>query len=185
MMSKFAQVAAAPVAALALAACTPADDATPAGSAAEMSSTTLAAALGSDGELDSLEQVVAAAGLGPVLEGVGPYTIFAPTDAAFGEAGPGELASETNRAPAAALLRAHIVPGALTREDILAAINREASGKVQMRTMEDGLLSFSRDGDTVVVSAPDGATARLAGEQVLARNGVIQPVDGVLVKAGA
>jgi len=186
MMSNLARLAAAPLAALALAACTPADDGKAGGGAAAApSSATLAASLGEGGDLEGLERVVAAAGLESVLEGVGPYTVFAPTDAAFGAAGPGDLASEENRAPAAALLRAHIVPGALTRQDILAAIDANASGKVEMRTVADGLLSFSRDGETVVVTAPDGATARLTGEQTLAKNGVIQPIDGVLVKAEA
>ncbi len=186
MMSNLARLAAASLAALALAACTPAEDETPAADAApEPSSATLAAGLKAGGELDGVESLVAAAGLESVLEGVGPYTVFAPTDAAFGAAGPGDLATEENRAPAAALLRAHIVPGALTRQDILAAIDANTGGKVEMRTMADGLLSFSRDGEAVVVTAPDGATARLTGEQTLAKNGVIQPIDGLLVKPEA
>lgn len=183
MMSNLARLAAASLAALALAACTPADDAAPAGAAPAASAPTLAAGLKAGGELDSVESIVAAAGLESVLEGVGPYTVFAPTDAAFGAAGAGDLASEENRAPAAALLRAHIVPGALTRQDILDAIDGAGTGKAEMRTMDEGLLSFSRDGEAVIVTAADGSTARLTGEQTLARNGVIQPVDGVLVKA--
>lgn len=182
MMFNLARLAALPLAALALAACTPADDAAPA--ASEPSSVTLVAGLTAGDELDSVERIVAAAGLESVLEGVGPYTIFAPTDAAFGANGPGDLVSEENRAPAAALLRAHIVPGALSRQDILDAIEGSGTGKAEMRTMADGLLSFSRDGEAVIVTAADGATARLTGEQTLARNGVIHPLDGVLVKAG-
>lgn len=183
MMSNLARLAAAPLAALALVACSPADDAAPAAAAPEASSATLAASLKAGDGLDGLESLVTAAGLEPALEGVGPYTVFAPTDAAFGSPGPGDLASEENRAAAAALIRAHIVPGALTRQDILAAIDANPTGKVEMRTMAEGLLSFSRDGEAVVVTAPDGATARLTGDQTLARNGVIQPVDGLLVKA--
>ena len=52
-----------------------------------------------------------------------------------------------------------------------------------MRTMSDGLLTFSKDGDVVVVTAADGATARLTGAETVVSNGVVQPVDGVLVKA--
>lgn len=183
MMSNLARLAAAPLAALALAACSPADDA---GSSTTMPepSATLAAGLEAGDELDSVASLVAGAGLAPAMEGVGPYTVFAPTDAAFGAAGPGDLATEANRAPAAALLRSHIVPGALTRQDILAAIDANAGGKVEMRTMADGLLSFSRDGEAVVITGPDGATARLTGDQTVVSNGVIQPIDGLLVKAG-
>lgn len=183
-MSKLTRFAAAPLAALALTACTPAADETAPAEAAAPLAATLTEAVGSGEGLDGLERLVEAAGLESVLSGVGPYTIFAPTDAAFGAGGAGELASEENRAAAAALLRAHIVPGALTREDILAAIGANAGGKVEMRTMAGGLLSFSRDGEAVTVAAPDGAVARLTGEQTLARNGVVQPVDAVLVKAG-
>ena len=147
------------------------------------SSKTLAAAIGDAGDLDTLEGVLNNAGLSDVLEGKGPYTVFAPANAALGAAG-ADLAGETMKAQSAALLRAHIVPGALTRTDILAAIERGGGGGVQMRTMSDGLLTFSKDGGAVMVTAEDGATARLTGEETVVSNGVIQPVDGVLVKSG-
>ena len=49
-----------------------------------------------------------------------------------------------------------------------------------LRTMVDGLLRFSKDGDTIVVTAPGGGTARLSGSETVASNGVLQPIDGVL-----
>jgi len=52
-----------------------------------------------------------------------------------------------------------------------------------VRTMADGLLTFTREGEAIVVTAEDGATARLTGGETVAANGVVQPVDGVLVKA--
>lgn len=147
------------------------------------SSRTLAATINDEGDLDTLEGVVRTAGLSDVLEGKGPYTVFAPINAALGAAG-ADLSGEAMKAQSAALLRVHIVPGALTRADILAAIGRGDGGGVQTRTMADGLLTFSKDGEAVVVTAADGATARLTGEERVASNGVVQPVDGVLVKAG-
>lgn len=171
----------APVMILCLAAC--GGEADTAGETAAPSSKTLAATINDEGDLDTLERVVGNAGLSDVLEGKGPYTVFAPVNAALGAAGT-ELAGETMKAQSAALLRAHIVPGALTRADILAAIERDGGGGVQMRTMADGLLTFSRDGEAVIVTAEDGAVARLSGEETVASNGVVQPVDGVLVKAG-
>jgi uncharacterized surface protein with fasciclin (FAS1) repeats len=151
--------------------------------ASEPSNETLAAALKGDEELDTLEAVLANAGLTGVLEGVGPYTVFAPADAAF--ATPADFTADTAKAPAAALVRAHIVPGAMTRRDIVAAIDRAGAGKVEMRTMADGLLSFSKEGEAVVVTAADGARARLVGEEELVSNGVLQPVDALLLKPGA
>ncbi len=172
------------VAALALAACNPAGDTDKAGGeASAASSRNLADSIAANGDLHSLEALVGAAGLETVLEGVGPYTVFAPADAALQSAGLTDLAGEETRAQGVALLRAHIVPGALTRRDILAAIDANSSGKVEMRTMADGLLSFSKDGDTVVVTAPGGGTARLSGSETVASNGVLQPIDGVLAAA--
>jgi len=172
-----------PLAVLMLAACGGGDDKAGTGGSeqAQPSSRTLAETLkGADG-YGSLGRAVTNAGLTGVLEGVGPYTVFAPADSAFSSAGTGDFADESLRAQSAALLRAHIVPGALTRSDIAAAIQRDADGKVQMRTMAGTLLTFSREGQTVTVSSDSGASGRLTGEEALASNGVLQPVDALLV----
>jgi uncharacterized surface protein with fasciclin (FAS1) repeats len=174
----------APLMVLSLAACGDKTAKTEGGATAtpSPSSKTLAAAIGDEGDLDALERVIDNAGLSDVLKGKGPYTVFAPANAALGTAG-GELSGEAMKAQSAALLRAHIVPGALTRADILAALARGGTGGVQMRTMADDLLTFSKDGEAVVVTAADGATARLTGDEMVVANGVVQPVDGMLVKA--
>jgi uncharacterized surface protein with fasciclin (FAS1) repeats len=176
-----------PLALLMLAACGGDDDKAGADGTArpEASSRTLAATLqGADG-YGSLSRAVGNAGLTGVLEGVGPYTLFAPADAAFTTAGAPDFADESLRAESAALLRAHIVPGALTRSDIAAALQRDSDGKVQMRTMAGTMLTFSRDGDGITVSSDSGASGRLGGEETVASNGVLQPVDALLVKAEA
>lgn len=185
-MRNITRWALAPLAVLALGACGDRDagaDATGAETAAVApSSKTLAASLPGGGPFAG---AVGNSGLAAVLEGVGPYTVFAPADSAFsGDAA--DLADKANSAQAAALLRAHIVPGALTRADIAAALDRAGSGgKVEMRSMADTLLTFSRDGGAIVVTAVDGTSARLSGSETLASNGVIQPVDGLLVKPAA
>ena len=148
---------------------------------ARPSSRTLAATLKAEDGFGTLEGAAVNAGLGGVLEGVGPYTVFAPADAAFATAG-GDFTDESMRAQSAALLRAHIVPGALTRRDIEAAIAGDEDGRVEMRTMAGSLLTFSRDGEAIVVGAENGAQGRLTGEEHLASNGVLQPVDGLLVR---
>ena len=169
-----------PAVVLTLAACGGGDDKEAAGTAAAPSPQTLAATVqGADG-FDTLEGVLSNTGLTTVLEGKGPYTVFAPADAAFTAAGD-DLTSEAMRAEAAAVLRAHIVPGALTRSDISAALDRANGEGVEMRTMADSLLTFTRDGPAIVVTAADGARARLSGEETLASNGVLQPIDALLV----
>lgn len=176
----------APFAILVLAGCGGDSGQAEGGKAAEPSSRTLAATLGGGGDFDTLGGALNNAGLTGVLEGKGPYTVFAPADAAFTAAsGAADFTSEAMRAQSAALLRAHIVPGALTRRDIAVALDGAGAGGVKMRTMADTLLTFSRDGEAIVVTAANGARARLTGEETLASNGVLQPVDGVLVNPPA
>lgn len=150
---------------------------------------TIVTAIRGNSDLSSASALVESAGLAAVLEGVGPYTVFAPTNAALqsglGEQRLGELRGEAMRPQAVALLRAHIVPGVLTRRDIDSAIEAAHNEPVRMRTMADTMLTFERDGEAIIVSAPDGARARLAGEESAAGNGVVQPLDGVLRRAEA
>jgi len=174
-----------PLMALALAACGDHDGAATAKSesapAAAPSAKTLDAEIGDNGDLNRLHGVIKAAGLSEVLASKGPYTVFAPSNASLTGLS-GSLTGDAQKAQSAALLRAHIVPGALTRADILAAIERGGDDGIQMRTMADTMLTFSRDGDQILVTAPDGAVARLTGRETPAANGVLQPTDGVLVK---
>ena len=148
---------------------------------------TIVTALRGNSDLSSASALVDSAGLASVLEGVGPYTVFAPTNAALqgglGEQHLGELRGEAMRPQAVALLRGHIVPGVVTRRDIGAAIDAAHNEPVQMRTMADTVLTFARDGDAITVSAADGARARLTGDESTVQNGAVQPIDGLLRRA--
>lgn len=179
MTSTMKRWAVAPLAALALAACGEREAEAPAGAPAAVDETLAQVVDG--GDLSTLDGVIEKAGLGTVLEGVGPYTVLAPVNAAF----TGDLAEQADAAAAAAMIRAHILPGAVTRADIAKALDADADGKVEMRTMDDGLVTFSRDGTTIVATGPGGATARLTGEETAATNGVAQPIDGLLVAPAA
>ncbi len=174
----------APLCFLALAACGDGAGKTDGTGAAAPSNRTLTATLKDDRAFGTLDRVLDNAALGDVLAGTGPYTVFAPSDAAFA-ATAADLGDEAMKAQAAAMLRAHIVPGALTRADILAAIAGKESGSVQMRTMANSLLTFSKEGDAVIVTGDSGARASLTGSETVASNGVVQPVDGLLVAAPA
>ncbi len=174
----------APLAVISLAACGGGDGKADAARPVEPSTSTIATTLKSDRAFGTLERVLANAQLDTVLEGAGPYTVFAPSDAAFTAAAV-DLGDEALKAQGAAMLRAHIVPGALTRADILAAIDRGGSGKVEMRTMANSLLTFSKDGGTLIVTGDNSAPARLTGDEMIASNGVVQPIDGLLVRPSA
>ena len=187
-MRTFMRRAMTPLAVLLLAACGGDDDKVGSKTAeqAQPSTRTLAATLQAEDGFGTLGRAATNAGLRDVLDGVGPYTLFAPADAAFTTSGSAvDFTDEAMRAESAALLRGHIVPGALTRQDITAAIAGDPDGEVQMRTVANTLLTFSRDGEAIMVAAESGARGRLTGEERIATNGVMQPVDGLLVGPAA
>lgn len=182
---KTAMTAVALTLAAVLSACGGKDGAETPARAPKPSSETLGAAIKDADGLGRLEGVVGASGLTEVLDGKGPYTVFAPTDAALEAAGGAtDLTDEALRAQSVALIRAHTVPGALTRADIGSAIDKAGGGAVEMRTMAGSLLKFTREGQAITVAAPDGATGRMTDEESVVSNGVLQPIDGVLAKAG-
>lgn len=172
----------APLAALALVACDDGrDEVVTADSVAPRpSGKTLAQALHDDRDLSTLDGVVATSKFDDVLSGVGPYTVLAPVNAAFlAEAVP------TDAASAAAMLSAHMLPGLVTRADIVRALSQDPDGKVEMRTLDDRIVVFSRIGDVITATAADGTLARLTGAETVTNNGVVEPIDVVLVKLGA
>ena len=155
-------------------------------SAARAGDAKLGQLIAGNGELERLNRIVGNAGMSDVLNGVGPYTIFAPTNAALDSLGAeraNALSGEAMRPQAAALLRAHIVPGTLTRRDLDAALANGGSNPVRMRTMAGSMLTFSRDGDAIVVASDDGSRGKIVGEEGVGANGAVQPIDGLLRRA--
>lgn len=127
-----------------------------------------------------LANAVNAAGLNETLSGAQPYTLFAPTDAAFQKAGGANaLLAPDAKGELVALLTGHIVPGIVTAEDLGRAIER-GKGKAQIATMAGAPLSFAREGDAIVVTDGKGGQARVTGDAATASNGVVHSLDGVL-----
>lgn len=191
-------ILAAALAALSLSACGRSDDAGNTASAnastnaaagpAARPTATLAAVIEGHDDLDTVHDLASNAGLGDVLGGVGPHTLFAPADAAFealGDERVDGLKSAAMRPQAMALLRAHIVPGLVTRRDLDAALANAGGRPVQMRTMGGRTLTFARDGGAIVATSDDGARARLVGDESVATNGAVHPVDALLLRTEA
>jgi uncharacterized surface protein with fasciclin (FAS1) repeats len=131
----------------------------------------------------SFANAVKAAGLGDTLSGAQPYTLFAPSNAAFGKLPPGtmdDLLSADAKGSLTTLLVNHIVPGVVTNEDLGRAIE-QGKGKARLATMGGTTLTFSRDGDAIVVAGADGGQARVEGEGQTASNGVLHTIDTVLM----
>jgi uncharacterized surface protein with fasciclin (FAS1) repeats len=130
----------------------------------------------------TLASAVKAAGLTETFSGSQPYTLFAPTEAAFQKLPAGTMAAllgPEGKGRLTALLTNHIVPGTITSEDLGRAIER-GKGKAQLATMGGANLSVSRAGEAIVVSDTAGGQGRVAGATT-ASNGVIHPLDAVMM----
>ncbi len=132
----------------------------------------------------TLVTAVQAAGLVETLQGAGPFTVFAPTDAAFGKLPAGTVESLTQPAQKAALtkiLTYHVVPGRLTAADIAsqAAAN---GGTATLTTVEGSTLTVSdAGGGAWRITDEKGGTSMITAADLGATNGVIHVVDTVLM----
>ena len=166
---------------LPLGACSDKDKATPAAASTQPGNQTLAATINGAPGLTTVSNALAEAGLGDVFDGPGSYTVLAPDDDAFAKLGEeGKALTEpAHRAELVALLRGHILPGHLTPDAIRKAIE-EKKGPVTMRTLGDGMVTFSADGDAITATGTDGTKAKIDGAALVASNGVVLPLDGVV-----
>ena len=145
-------------------------------------STTMAAALQDMPGAKTFDAALKESQLSTVFDGPGAYTVLAPDDAAFsqlGDAGKG-LLEKQQRPLLVSILRDHILPGQVTMENITSAIDKKG-GPVKMNTLGGTELTFAKQGDTITVSNGAGTTAQLTGKQTLASNGVILPINMVLM----
>lgn len=162
--------------------CTKINDEDPATETQEDGTVTLASVLGSTEGLGTISDTLGDSELASVLDGPASYTLLAPNDAAFealGEAGEA-LMEEEQRPVLVAILRNHLLPGHLTPEAIEQAI-ADSEGPVTMTTLGDGNLTFSKSGDQLIVETEDRSSAIIAGSSTATGNGVVIPLDTVLM----
>jgi uncharacterized surface protein with fasciclin (FAS1) repeats len=148
----------------------------------EQPKTSILQALDGSADHKTLAKAIRAAGLTETLSGAQPYTLFAPTEAAFEKLPAGTangLLAPEAKGRLVALLTAHIVPGVVTAADLGRAIDR-GKGKAELATVGGSDLTFSRDGDSIVVTDPAGGRAQITRADQLQSNGVVHDVDGVL-----
>jgi len=131
----------------------------------------------------TLVAAVKAAGLVSTLEGPGPFTVLAPTNAAFAKLPPGTvktLLQPANKDKLTAVLTYHVIPGKLTAEDIAKKID-EMGGHYTVNTVEGQPLSFSKMGNGIAVTDAKGDTAMVTVPDVMQSNGVIHVINAVLL----
>jgi uncharacterized surface protein with fasciclin (FAS1) repeats len=153
-----------------------------AGSKTEAGNASLLDTLSREANHATLVKAVKAAGLEKTLSGADAYTLFAPTEAAFGKLPAGAvdgLLAPDQKGQLTALLIGHIVPGTVTSEDLARAVER-GKGKAKLATMGGATLSIAKDGDALVVTDAKGGQARLVGSDGVTSNGVVHGIDGVL-----
>jgi uncharacterized surface protein with fasciclin (FAS1) repeats len=131
----------------------------------------------------TLVAAVQAAGLVDTLNGAGPFTVFAPTNAAFGKLPAGTVETLTqpaNKSTLTTVLTYHVVPGRKTAQQIMADI-RAGGGTATYTTVQGGTLRATMSGNAVVLTDAKGGQSRVTMADVMQSNGVIHVVDTVLL----
>jgi uncharacterized surface protein with fasciclin (FAS1) repeats len=131
----------------------------------------------------TLVAAVKAGGLVDTLSGKGPFTVFAPTNAAFAKLPAGtveNLVKPENKATLDKILTYHVVPGRITAQQI-ASMAAKHHGTATLKTVEGDDLRFMKNGKGWVVVDAKGGKARITIANVMQSNGVIHVVDRVLM----
>jgi uncharacterized surface protein with fasciclin (FAS1) repeats len=123
-----------------------------------------------------------AADLIEVLQGAGPFTVFAPVNKAFEKLPKGALDALLKPEAKAALteiLTYHVIPGKYSAADFIAAI-KKSGGKAALKTLEGEDLSVEIDGRKLIVVDAKGGQAIVTIPDVNQKNGMVHVVDAVL-----
>ncbi|MCF1708351.1 fasciclin domain-containing protein [Tabrizicola sp. J26] len=126
----------------------------------------------SNNQFSTLVAAVQAAGLADTLKGDGPFTLFAPTDAAFAALPAGtveNLLKPENKDQLVKILTYHVVPGAVTSDQL-------AGKRMNVATVEGSDVHINATGSSVRVN-----NATVTQADIIASNGVIHRIDRVLL----
>lgn len=131
----------------------------------------------------TLVAAVKAAGLVETLKGPGPFTVFAPTNAAFAALPAGTvdtLLKPENKGMLTGILTYHVVAGKMDAAMLTKAI-ADGGGKAMLKTVAGGSLTATAAGGKVMVMDEKGGSATVTIADVYQSNGVIHVVDKVLL----
>lgn len=133
--------------------------------------------------LTTLVTAVKAAGLVDTLSGPGPFTVFAPTNAAFAKLPADTLDTLTrpeNKSQLTNILTYHVVSGTMTAKDIAAAI-KAGGGTATLTTVQGEPLTAKMTGGRLVLTDAKGGTSIVTTKDVMQSNGVVHVIDTVLM----
>ena len=132
----------------------------------------------------TLVAAVKAAGLVDTLSGAGPFTVFAPTNAAFAKLPAGtvdNLLKPENKATLVKVLTYHVVPGRMTAVNLMKAV-KDGEGEAHLKTVAGEDLSVKQPSPgKLTITDAKGDVAMVTIADVLQSNGVIHVIDTVLL----
>ena len=150
---------------------------------AEATQPNIVAAAQGTGVHNTLVAAVQAAGLVDTLSSPGPFTIFAPTDAAFAKLPAGTvetLVKPENKDTLTGILTYHAVAGEVTSGDLVDLINKHG-GSATIETLSGGELTARLSDGMVVITDAAGRATTVTQADVDVSNGVIHVTDGVFL----
>jgi uncharacterized surface protein with fasciclin (FAS1) repeats len=133
----------------------------------------------------TLVAAVKAAGLVDTLMTPGPFTVFAPTNAAFAKLPAGTVATlvkPENKGTLTSILTYHVVPGRLTAADLTKMV-KDGGGEAKLKTVNGAILSVlpGRSGRSLFIADAKGNVSRITIANVMQSNGVIHVVNTVVM----
>src|SRR5687768_14801663 len=131
----------------------------------------------------TLVAAVKAAGLVETLKGPGPFTVFAPTNAAFAKLPAGtvdNLLKPENKATLTSVLTYHVIPGKFDSKALGRKI-KEGNGTAEFTTVQGGKVWIMMDGSKWMLKDAKGNIANITIADVYQSNGVIQVIDTVVM----
>jgi len=131
----------------------------------------------------TLVAAVKAADLVTTLKGKGPFTVFAPTNAAFDKLPEGTVANllkPENKAQLSKILTYHVVSGNLDAAAVMTAI-KSGNGKAVLTTVSGGKLTASLDMGKVKLTDETGKSAYVTATDLKGSNGMVHVIDGVVL----
>lgn len=131
----------------------------------------------------TLVAAVKAAGLVETLEGPGPFTVFAPTNAAFNKLPAGtvdNLVKPENKSTLTSILTYHVVSGKLDSKALMQKI-KEGGGTAMLTTVNGEQLTIMMKGKMLEIKDSKGGIAKVTIKDVYQSNGVIHVIDKVLM----
>jgi uncharacterized surface protein with fasciclin (FAS1) repeats len=131
----------------------------------------------------TLVAAVKAAGLVETLQSAGPFTVFAPVNAAFAKLPAGTvdyLLKAENKATLTKVLTYHVIAGTFDAATVVKAIT-DAKGSLALKTVSGGTVTASLKNGKVILTDERGGTATVVATDLKAGNGIIHVIDSVVL----